>query len=71
MLGVSGYSDITPTSGGARLEAIGLRLRVVAVVRVMGCRLQELKIDVRVLLHSRFANRVLLSEKSRFVVFGM
>ena len=35
--GVSEYFDITPTRGGDRLEAIGLRLRVVAVVGLNTC----------------------------------
>ena len=70
-LGVSEYFDITPTRFGKEVVMRGLRFCAIEFVGVMGCTPQELKIGVRVLLHSTFANRVLLSEKSRFVVFGM
>ena len=39
--GVSEYFDITPTWGGARLEAIGLRLRVVGQSEGTGDRGQK------------------------------
>ena len=69
--GVSEYFDITPTRFGKKVVMRGLRFCAIEFVEVMGCTPQELKFDVRVLLHSPTENRWFCSGKSGFVVFGM